>query len=96
MAKKRKFPFGYMMQNGEITTNPKEVLAVVTIFRSYLNGDSLTAIAQSMEVPYNEGSTWNKHMVKRIIENEKYLGTDKYPQLIDEGTFRQANTKRVD
>jgi len=29
MAKNRKFPFGYMMQNGEITTNPKEVLAVV-------------------------------------------------------------------
>ncbi len=84
-----------MMQNGEITTNPKEVLAVVTIFRSYLNGDSLTAIAQSMEVPYNEGSTWNKHMVKRIIENEKYLGTDKYPQLIDEDTFHRANAERI-
>lgn len=95
MAKKRKFPFGYMMQNGEITTNPKEVLAVVTIFRSYLNGDSLTTIAQSMEVPYNEGIAWNKNMVKRIIENEKYLGTDKYPQLIDEDTFRRANATRV-
>ena len=95
MAKNRKFPFGYMMQNGEITTNPKEVLAVVTIFRSYLNGDSLTAIAQSMKVPYNEGSTWNKHMVKRIIGNEKYLGTDKYPQLIDEDTFHRANATRV-
>ena len=42
MAKNRKIPFGYMMQNGEITTNPKEVLAVVTIFRSYLNGDRQT------------------------------------------------------
>ncbi len=95
MAKNRKIPFGYMMQNGEITTNPKEVLAVVTIFRSYLNGDSLTTIAQSMEVPYNEGTTWNKNMVKRIIENEKYLGTDKYPQLIDEDTFRKVNAKRI-
>lgn len=95
MAKNRTIPFGYMMQNGEITTNPKEVLAVVTIFHSYLNGDSMTAIAKSMEVPYNEGVAWNKHMVKRIIENEKYLGTDKYPQLIDEDTFRRANAKRV-
>ncbi len=34
-------------------------------------------------------------MVKRIIENEKYLGTDKYPQLIAEDIFRQANEKRV-
>ncbi|MBR4021728.1 MAG: recombinase family protein [Ruminococcus sp.] len=95
MAKNRKFPFGYMMQNGEITTNPKEVLAVVTIFRSYLNGESLVDIAKAMEVPYNEGTTWNKNMVKRIIENEKYLGTDKYPQLIDEEIFRRANATRV-
>lgn len=95
MAKNRKFPFGYMMQNGEITTNPKEVLAVVTIFRSYLNGESLVDIAKAMEVPYNEGVAWNKNMVKRIIENEKYLGTDKYPQLIDEDTFHRANATRI-
>ena len=95
MAKNRKFPFGYMMQNGEITTNPKEVLAVVTIFHSYLNGESLVDIAKAMEVPYNEGVAWNKNMVKRIIENEKYLGTDKYPQLIDEDTFHRANATRV-
>ena len=95
MAKNRKFPFGYMMQNGEITTNPKEVLAVVTIFRSYLNGKSLVEIAKAMEVPYNEGVAWNKNMVKRIIENEKYLGTDKYPQLIDEDTFHRVNAERI-
>lgn len=95
MAKNRKFPFGYMMQNGEIKTNPKEVLTVVTIFRSYLNGESLVDIAKAMEVPYNEGVVWNKNMVKRIIENEKYLGTDKYPQLIDEDTFRKVNAKRI-
>ena len=95
MAKNRKFPFGYMMQNGKITTNPKEVLAVVTIFSSYLNGESLVDIAKAMEVPYNEGVAWNKNMVKRIIENEKYLGTDKYPQLIDEDTFHRANAKRI-
>ena len=34
-------------------------------------------------------------MVKRIIENEKYLGNDKYPQIIDENIFKQANEKRV-
>ena len=41
MAKKRKFPFGYMMQNGTITTNPAEVLAVLTIFSEYMAGKSL-------------------------------------------------------
>lgn len=95
MAKNRKIPFGYMMKNGEVTTNPKEVLALLTIFQSYLNGESLVDIAKAMDVPYNEGVAWNKNMVKRIIENEKYLGTDKYPQLIDEDTFRRANATRV-
>ena len=99
MARNRVIPFGYCMKNGEITTNPKEVYAVSTIFREYLNGSSLLQIAKLMEsekIRYTEDSDrWNKNMVKRIIENEKYLGTDKYPQIIDEDIFRQANEKRV-
>ena len=99
MPKNRTIPFGYCMKNGEITTEPKEVYAVVAIFDEYLKGRSLSEIAklmQSEKIRYNAISDkWNKNMVKRIIENEKYLGTDKYPQLIDEDIFRQANEKRV-
>ena len=94
MSKNRTIPFGYMMQNGEITTNPTEVLAVVTIFSDYLAGHSLLDIAKRMEVPYSEGAVWNKNMVKRILENEKYLGTDKFPQLISEEKFRAVNEKK--
>lgn len=32
MPKNRTISFGYCMKNGEITTEPKEVYAVVTIF----------------------------------------------------------------
>ena len=99
MAKNRTIPFGYCMKNGEITTEPKEVYAVVAIFDEYLKGRSLSEIAkfmQSEKIRYNAISDkWNKNMVKRIIENEKYLGTDKYPQVIDDDTFRLANEKRV-
>lgn len=49
MARNRVIPFGYCMKNGEITTNPKEVCAVSTIFREYLNGSSLLQIAKLME-----------------------------------------------
>ena len=84
-----------MMKNGMITTAPKEVLAVVTIFSEYLAGKSLNEIAAQMEVPYSENAKWNKNMVKRILENEKYLGTDIYPQLISEEIFRAANEKRT-
>ena len=99
MAKNRTIPFGYCMKNGEITTESKEVYAVVTIFDEYLKGRSLSEIAklmQSEKIRYNADSDkWNKNMVKRIIENEKYLGTDKYPQIIDDDTFRLANEKRI-
>lgn len=46
MPKNRTIPFGYFMKNGEITTNPKEVYAVVTIFDEYLKGKSLLEIAK--------------------------------------------------
>ena len=99
MAKNRTIPFGYCMKNGEITTEPKEVYAVVAIFDEYLEGRSLSEIAKLMQtekIRYNAVSDkWNKNMVKRIIENEKYLGTDKYPQIIDDDTFRLANKKRI-
>ena len=99
MAKNRVIPFGYCMKNGEITTEPREVYAVATIFSEYINDKSLSEIAKQMKsekIQYSEDAEhWNKNIVKRIIENEKYLGTEKYPQIIDDETFRFANEKRV-
>lgn len=99
MAKNRVIPFGYCMKNGEITVDYTESKAVIEIFEEYLNGSSLLQIAKLMEsekVRYSECSDrWNKNMVKRIIENKKYLGNDKYPQIISGIFFVQANEKRV-
>ena len=99
MPKNRKIPFGYCMKNGVIITEPKEGYAVETIFEEYLRGKSLAEIAKLMEtekIRYAENSEhWNKNMVKRIIENEKYLGNETYPQIIAEDIFKRANEKRV-
>ena len=99
MAKNRVIPFGYCMRNGEVIVNLAESKAVIRIFEKYLNGSSLQQIAKLMEsekIRYSEDSEhWNKNMVKRIIENGKYLGNEKYPQIIGEKFFAQANEKRV-
>ena len=99
MAKNRAIPFGYCMRNGEVIVNLAESKAVIRIFEKYLNGSSLLQIAKLMEsekIRYSEDSGhWNKNMVKRIIENEKYLGTEKYPKIISEKFFNQANEKRM-
>lgn len=99
MAKNRTIPFGYCMRNGEIIAEPTESKSVVRIFAEYLNDSSFLQIARLMEsekIRYTVDSEhWNKNMIKRIIENEKYLGNGKYPQIIDEETFKIVNKKRV-
>ncbi|MBO5383330.1 MAG: recombinase family protein [Ruminococcus sp.] len=98
MKKNRTIPFGYEMKNGEIQPNLIESRAVQTIFESYLQGHSLADIAQHMsetEIPYHETSlTWNKNMVKRILENSRYMGADSFYPLISEETFASANEKK--
>ena len=100
MAKNRRIPFGYQMKNGEIVTEPRELYAVSKIFADYLKGKSLLEISRSMQeeqIPYHPGEdiSWNKNMVKRILENEKYLGTETYPQLISADIFHRANNKKI-
>jgi len=98
MKKNRTIPFGYMMKNGEIEIEPVESKAVQEIFSMYLDGSSLMTIAgymKSQGVSYNGiNNIWNKNMVKRILENGKYIGKENYPKVIDEDTFFRANAKK--
>ena len=86
------------MQKGEIIAEPTESQVVKDIFKLYLDGNSMSEIARQMsisQISYN-GITfdWNKNMVKRILENEKYLGKDVYPVLIDSETYYHANARK--
>ena len=96
MAKNRSIPFGYTMMCGRIVIEPSEANAVIKIFTEYINGSSLSEIAQLMSlgnISYSEYSDhWNKNMAKRIIENQKYIGAMDYPQIIDEDMFIKANS----
>ncbi len=91
MRSHRNIPFGYMMRDGEIVLRPEESVAVREIFDMYLRGMSLKSIAALMTVPYNIDKVWNKNMVSRILGNEKYIGADGYPAVIEENMFRKAN-----
>lgn len=91
MAWQRIIPFGYRMSQGEIVIEPQEAEAIRDIFRQYLNGASLNRIAEEMTrrgVRYHErAGSWNKNMVHRILENERYLGDGGYPCIIDSETY---------
>ncbi len=100
MAWQRNIPFGYTMKNGEIRCCPPESAAVRDIFRLYLDGAPYSKIADEMMrkgIHYHSHTAeWNKHMVKRILENERYLGEKGYPGIIEHETFMGVQLLRGD
>lgn len=100
MAWQRKIPFGYAIQNGTLLCDPVESAAVKQIFTQYLAGSSYSQIACEMErqkIPYHKHSRqWNKNMVKRILENPKYIGADGYPKVIADEDFIAVRLQKQD
>lgn len=94
--KNRRFPYGYEMQNGRIQICKIEFTILTEIFDSYINGNNLKKIADWLTNKHIEylpdECSWNKSRVKRIIEDKRYLGNDKYPSLISEEIFNKANS----
>lgn len=91
MKKNRNIPFGYCMINGKYAVNTAEASAVKQIFTEYSDGKSLNEIAAKMTVPYHSDKhIWNKNMVKRVLENRRYIGECGYPQIIESQIFNDV------
>ena len=100
MAWQRKTPFGYMVRDGETVPFPEEAGVVQEIFTRYLAGATYNEIAERMSrgnIPYHQHTNqWNKHMIKRILENEKYLGTDIDSRIINDDEFLAVQLQKKD
>ena len=88
MKKIRYIPYGYTMRNGRTVISTEEAEVIRDIFKAYLNGASLKAIAEELtgrQIPYTQKTTtWDKARIARIIDNAKYVGTEEYDPIIDE------------
>lgn len=86
--KYRTLPYGYCCVDGKITVHGGEAVIVAEIYKEYLDGKSLLAIAECLngrQIEYMSGIIgWNKARLKRILEDERYIGNEQYPSLIDE------------
>ena len=99
MASNRKQPFGYRMEFGEYTPHPAEAETVRRIYQTYLAGASYQELVEALQergVAYDEGKLWNKNMVARILEDKRYIGTDRYPAILPEEQYRGAQERRRD
>lgn len=98
--KNRNIPFGYQYQNGSITVHPVEAETVRQIYSEYLNGSSLLNIAKLLNdehIEYLPGVTgWNKARLSRILDDERYLGNECYPAIIDADIRNQAQCLKAE
>lgn len=98
--KNRRIPYGYKMVMGKIAVNDTENKILQKIFNDYANGSTYKRIATELtekKIQYALNSyNWNSSRIKRIIEDERYLGNEIYPKLIDKELFDRANNmKRI-
>ena len=94
---KRKQPFGYKVKLGEIVPQPQEAETVRSIYLQYLAGASFKQLAEQLQtedVPYDEDKSWNKNMVARILEDDRYIGEKEFPALIPTEQFHAAQERR--
>lgn len=94
----RKQPFGYKITMGEVVIHKEEANVVQQIFKQYLMGESLQIIADALReqgVIYDDGRSWNKNTIARILEDERYAGKKGYPKLIEQEQLHAVAEKRA-
>lgn len=94
----RKILYGYQIRDGALVIVPEEQQTIRMAFTLYIAGTSYQAIADALNhqnIPYcPEAPLWDKHKVKRLLENPRYTGKDGFPAAVDADTFQAARKKR--
>ena len=89
--KKRNILYGYQCIEGIIKLHPQEMAVVKEIFKAYIEGKSLLELSKCLnerQIEYMPGVIkWNKARIMRILEDKRYFGNDRYPALIEQGTY---------
>lgn len=86
-------PFGYKVVDGKAVIDEVAAGQLREMYKGFLEGKSLVVAARDVGIETYHGT------VTRMLGNKKYLGTDYYPQIIDQETFDKAleeKQKRMD
>lgn len=93
----RKILYGYQIHDGALAIVPEEQQVVRMVYTLYNAGVSFQNISDTLNrqnIPFSpEVPLWNKHKVKRVLENTRYIGKDGYPVIIDESDFQAVQEK---
>ena len=94
----RHTPLGYQIQNGKAEIEPETAELVKEVFNTYLAGTSTYRIAKDFTqrgiLNASHKPSWNHGSIGKILENQKYLGDEFYPPLIERSIFEQVQSKQ--
>ncbi|WP_425314291.1 recombinase [Ruminiclostridium herbifermentans] len=82
-------PYGYRIENGTAVIDEEKAEKVRSLNRGYLSGLSLSVAAKTAGIDAYHGTAG------RMLRNERYLGDDNYPAIIDKETYEKAEAERV-
>ena len=93
----RKVLYGYQIEDGKLTLQPQEAAVVRRVFGLYLEGKLQWEISDTLNadgILYSpERPVWTKFRIGFILRNQRYIGVDGYPVLIDAEIFQSVQSK---
>ena len=92
MMTNRKILYGYQMKEGLLVPVDTEGQVVRNVFTQYCTGLSYQRIADTLSranIPYSHDCpAWNKHKIKRMLEDSRYIGRAGYAPIISDVLFQ--------
>lgn len=82
-------PYGYIIKNGIAVIDDRSANQVKELFHAYLSGLSLADAAKRAGIKRCHSS------IAKMLTCKRYLGDAFYPPIIDEDTFKQAETEKI-
>lgn len=82
-------PYGYRIKKGKAVIDEVAAKQVTGLFKAYIGGAALKTAAETV------GITVTHSVIGRMLRNEKYLGTEFYPAIIDRAIFDAAEEERM-
>ncbi len=79
-----KIPYGYRIVNGRAEADPVETPRLHALFTFFLDGMGVESAAKSASIDRTAACC------RRMLDNPVYLGTDFYPQIVDQEQMEQA------
>lgn len=80
-------PYGYRIEGGKAIIDETAAGQVKELFEGYNSGLVLTVAAEKAGLKLYHASA------KRMLQNERYVGDDYYPSIVDSEVFNKANNE---